>query len=178
MGDHPHEVVLQVLTLSAKSLMPRNSSAWHNLYDCVVQTLDHWMDPSSSHIMFRYLLLSSPEVWVFMLSLFVKNVFVSLCVLCEVMGSTDMQYLTLGNIKEHKNMFMPHQTFWILCKQFHPVTVVQIFQYLHHFSFLPNYRFNRNCLHRNRCKTSISISQVVLVSVPYPLQLRIRHHQY
>ena len=23
---------------------------WHNLYDCVVQTLDHCLDPSSSHV--------------------------------------------------------------------------------------------------------------------------------
>ena len=37
----PRGVVLQVLTLSA--------TAWHNLYDFVVQSLDHRMDPSFSH---------------------------------------------------------------------------------------------------------------------------------
>ena len=29
--------------------MPRNSFPWCNLYGCVVQTLDHCMDPSPSH---------------------------------------------------------------------------------------------------------------------------------
>ena len=39
---------LQMLTLLAMSLTPINSSAWHNLYDHVVQTLDHCMDLSST----------------------------------------------------------------------------------------------------------------------------------
>ena len=36
------------LTLLAAYLTPRNSSPWHNLYDCVVQILYRLMDPSFS----------------------------------------------------------------------------------------------------------------------------------
>ena len=36
---------------------PRNSSAWHNLYGCEVQPLDHCMDPAYSYI--DYLLLGT-----------------------------------------------------------------------------------------------------------------------
>ena len=34
----------------AMSLTLRKNSAMHNLYGCVVQTLDQSMDPSSSHV--------------------------------------------------------------------------------------------------------------------------------
>ena len=44
------QFVLQMLTLLPMSLTPRKSSVWHNVYDCVVRTLDHRMDPSSSHL--------------------------------------------------------------------------------------------------------------------------------
>ena len=43
------------------SLTPRSSSAWHNLYDCVVQTLDHCMDPSSSQLNNGHIMANKPN---------------------------------------------------------------------------------------------------------------------
>ena len=43
-------VALLMLTMLTTSLMLRNSSAWINLYSCVVLTLKHCMFPSLSHV--------------------------------------------------------------------------------------------------------------------------------
>ena len=53
MHSKSRGVGLLVITMLAMSPMLINSSAWHNLYDCVVQTLDHCMDPSSFLISWR-----------------------------------------------------------------------------------------------------------------------------